>query len=736
MAERVSVETVELRLRQQVSGPAEMATRALSILEAQIIREHNMLGRLDDQMLREKNALGRLEKEMAESNKRMALLKQGAVGGEGEGESVNIKAYRKEQAALVSLGDKISAQKSKIDGMTDRVAAQKDKIVSLNDKLTVMRDKTVDSKAGLSELGNALKANSADFGVAESGVVKFVSGLARVAPEIAGIVATAAVLTAAFAGLIATISKGIDQSGKLRDEFLHLKGDIAGMSIGWAGFFRGATVNATMLQSAIEKVSPDSALPREKVAAYASQLAQARIPANRLVESLHAMAIAGSVSDKQAQKFLAMASTARLLGQDVSNVAKVFEKTFGPISKQLTLSLPAQIMKLGEELNYMFKGADVDALLVGLQSILRIFDRNTDAAKTMREMIQYAVERAINVFLRLELVLLKTLLWFKEHKRALGIVEIAVKGVGVSFAIVGTIAVAALGAIAAGAALALTPLVVLGTAISTLISKWDSLKKALLWEGETFVLGPQRAINEFIDWLHDIDFSDFGKFIVEGIVNGVKSAAGGLADALSGAVFGAVDVTRTRAEIHSPSELSARMVGFPLIQGSVSGVVRGSGLLSDALASVTESAVLDASASVNGLSASLSGGLSGGLSAGLSGDLSGGLSAGLSGGLSGGMSGGLSADLGGSLSAGLSGNASIGGAVDGNLDSSASLGGLFGQSPIFGRPTESASAATPVAESAGQAKTVHIDVHDNTFSTRDEADHFIARLHELFEAQT
>jgi len=86
-----------LRLREQISGPAKVATTAMAQLEAKILAEQT--------------ALSGLEAKMAGAAAKLREL------GEGHGGSVNIKAFRKQQDAVAALQAQIERQKAGVGAL-------------------------------------------------------------------------------------------------------------------------------------------------------------------------------------------------------------------------------------------------------------------------------------------------------------------------------------------------------------------------------------------------------------------------------------------------------------------------------------------------------------------------------------------------------------------------------------------------------------------------------------------
>lgn len=79
-----------------------------------------------------------------------------------------------------------------------------------------------------------------------------------------------------------------------------------------------------------------------------------------------------------------------------------------------------------------------------------------------------------------------------------------------------------------------------------------------------------------------------GSQIIGGLISGITGAIGGAISAVQGAVGGIMDGIKGMLGIHSPSTVMAEQVGVPMAQGIAQGIVRASGRVTNALASVTD----------------------------------------------------------------------------------------------------------------------------------------------------
>ena len=69
--------------------------------------------------------------------------------------------------------------------------------------------------------------------------------------------------------------------------------------------------------------------------------------------------------------------------------------------------------------------------------------------------------------------------------------------------------------------------------------------------------------------------ASLGAALIDGITDGVQSAASGLARAAADAAWSALDAAKSALGIHSPSRVAAEEVGIPLGQGMLAGLAKG-----------------------------------------------------------------------------------------------------------------------------------------------------------------
>jgi hypothetical protein len=576
-----TAETVTLKLQEQVSGAADKSMGALARLEAQILREQAALGRLTDSLGVARGKLAALAEGAADPRAVAAFEKQGAavlklqaslaeakdtlaIMGQAKVEPKDLEKAHADVAALVTELEAARGKMAEMQGaasakvvnldayrkqagavasMADRIEGQKDKISGLGEKLSEGSKAADGAKVPLAAVAKTAKMLGGEFGASEAKGVKLLGLFLKMGPTIGIVVAGVLILTGGLAALGGIISKGISESGKMRDELLQLS--TAGVTL-WNSL-RATTSAGTQLQDMVTRVSSGSALARDKIAEYATQLRNARFTGKQLETALTAMSTAGAAGgDAMATQFLASAQAARYFQGDVDKLADRVEKKFGAVAQKKLLSLDVQLSKLHENISYIFSGADIEPFLRGLQTIFSLFGKNTDGAKSMRDMVTKVTEMAIGGFLRLAIALVKTYIWIKTHETAWKSVKV----------------VAMVALIAIGLAIGAVVLVlgVLAVAAASLM-----FTLAL-----PFILAAA-AIYGFIKLVKSFNLVDMGKALVMGLVNGIKAAGTAVYSALKGVVNDAVTGVTKFLEIGSPSKLMAREIGHPMGTGIAEG---------------------------------------------------------------------------------------------------------------------------------------------------------------------
>lgn len=588
-------ETVTLRLQEEVSGPADKSVGALGRLEAQIVREESALGRLGQGLTlakaklsalaegsadpkavaafeKQKQAVADLNAKLLEAKDTVAIMAQSRVTKEvmqGGIDAVETLTSKLEEAAskMAGLGQAAGAkvvnldayrkQGAAVQSMGDRMAGQKDKIAGLKDKLTEGKDAASSLKPQLDAAGNAMRAMGVAGVDGGSQLGRLVGMFAKMGPTVAIVVVGIIALTAAVAAAGAVLYKAISSASDLREELL----DLRTAGIFWWDAQRANASGAQKLQETIDGVAASSAVARDKIVGYATQLKNSRFQGAQLTTALEGMAIAGAAGgDKLANEFLGLAQNARFFGQDLDKLTERFKTKFGAVAEARLLSLGVQFTKFKENITWIFSGADIEPFLRGLHTILGLFDRNTDGAKGMRAIVTRLTEAAIGGFLRLAIFLVRTYIWLKTHAAAWKTVELIVTGVKTAFVILGVLAAAALGLIAVNVAVVVAAVGLIAAAIGAVVEGM-----AAAWT-----------------YFQSHSLTEIGTEMINGLVAGLKAAGHLVLDTLTGIVTGAVTGVKKYLGIASESKLMKAEVGYEMGAGTAGGLDKSRAEVSEA----------------------------------------------------------------------------------------------------------------------------------------------------------
>ena len=111
----------------------------------------------------------------------------------------------------------------------------------------------------------------------------------------------------------------------------------------------------------------------------------------------------------------------------------------------------------------------------------------------------------------------------------------------------------------------------------------------------TLIMAVPEMFSQFGSALKDVDWAGLGRAIIDGIVNGVKSAAGRLVQAAKDAVKSALSGAKSEAEVGSPSRLFADEVGRWIPAGMAVGIEEGQPVLDKQIRNMITDSVADLS---------------------------------------------------------------------------------------------------------------------------------------------
>lgn len=530
--------TFQVDLVDGTSGPAASAAKALEQLQRQIEGDQKALAAMQKAM---RNLQGGGAK-FAEDVKKLKTAIEAKKA-----------AIAQSQASFIALGGKLGDFKKKSPK-------------SMFDELRTAAGQLPGPLGGLTSSLGKMK----EFFAANALAI----GIAAVA---AGLLALAA---AAAAATVALLKYGIAQASARRNELLRLEG-LTKMR-NWYGIAAG---NAGEMQSAIDRVSGATALGRDKLEQYTSQLYRMGLRGENLGLALEAAAIKGAVlGDEGAKSAMGWAAGLAMTGKSVRALTDDIKARFGGIAAKQLLDLDVQAQKMRESFGVLFRDLKIEGLLKAVQTITSLFSQSTASGRALKAIAEAVFQPMINAVetltplvrrffqgmiigaLEIGIVLLKVRNWFK---RTFGDSEI-LKGINlqtlaVRLGIVAVFGLAAVfGVLAAALSIAAGNVLLIYTAFGLLLSGIVALVK--------------KAWN--------YDWKSLGKSIVDGIVGGLKGGAKWVIDAVKNLGDASWKAFKSKLGIASPSKEFAKLglaipqgvekgvnAGAPSVQGAVSDMV-------------------------------------------------------------------------------------------------------------------------------------------------------------------
>lgn len=117
---------------------------------------------------------------------------------------------------------------------------------------------------------------------------------------------------------------------------------------------------------------------------------------------------------------------------------------------------------------------------------------------------------------------------------------------------------------------------IVSSAVNSIKSTVSNVFNALKGVVSTAMSGVKSAIesgwNKAKGFLEGINLVSIGKNIIEGLINGIKGAAGKVASAIKGVADGAVNAAKKALGIHSPSRVMRDQVGYWVSEGLAKGI--------------------------------------------------------------------------------------------------------------------------------------------------------------------
>lgn len=518
--------TFQVDLVDGTSGPAASAAKALEQLQRQIEGDQKALAAMQKAM---RNLQGGGAK-FAEDVKKLKTAIEAKKA-----------AIAQSQASFIALGGKLGDFKKKSPK-------------SMFDELRTAAGQLPGPLGGLTSSLGKMK----EFFAANALAI----GIAAVA---AGLLALAA---AAAAATVALLKYGIAQASARRNELLRLEG-LTKMR-NWYGIAAG---NAGEMQSAIDRVSGSTALGRDKLEQYTSQLYRMGLRGENLGLALEAAAIKGAVlGDEGAKSAMGWAAGLAMTGKSVRALTDDIRARFGGVAAAQMLDLNVQAQKMRENFSRLFYGLKIEGLLKAVQTVTSLFSQSTASGRALKAIVESVFQPMINAVetltplvrrffqgmiigaLEIGIVLLKVRNWFK---RTFGDSEllngINLQTLAVKLGMVAVFGLAAVfGVLAAALSIATANVLLIYTAFGLLIS----------------------AIATLVKKAWNYDWKSLGKSIVDGIVGGLKGGAKWVIDAVKNLGDASWKAFKSKLGIASPSKEFAKL-GLAIPQGVEEGVNAG-----------------------------------------------------------------------------------------------------------------------------------------------------------------
>ncbi len=514
-------------IKDESSGPADDAARALQRLRDQIDGDLKALRGMEAAMKRLKSATTPNEAAIKELGGRMAALKSKVDEGE---------------AAFVSLGGSYTKLKrsSPKSWFADLAAA---------------------AGQAPGPLGGVTARLASLQGALAGGLL--VAGLLAVAA------AVVAIGVASVGAVGALGAYGVAQADAARSELLRLEALTKLRRIQGAG-----VGNASEMQAAIDRVSDSTALGRDKLEEYTAQLYRMGVRGANLDAALEGMAIRGAVlGDQYARGFAAMAAGAARAGRDVGALTEAVRGRLGGVAARQLLSLDVQARRLRQNFSALFRGLKIDGFLGALKGVADLFSQSTASGRAMKQILEVmfqplldGAEGAGPVVKRffqgmiiaaqeLTIAVLRIRIWFK---RTFGDSEI-----------LANLDAARVGALAGGFAFSVLAVAVIGSVVALgLLAAAIAIPIVLLG-----ALGYAIAsvVDKAITYFQNTSWRDIGFDLVDGLTGGLLSGGARAIEAVRKLAGRLRDTLTSALQIRSPSRVFAGL-GVQIPRGLAMGV--------------------------------------------------------------------------------------------------------------------------------------------------------------------
>jgi phage-related protein len=457
-------------------------------------------------------------------------------------------ALTREGQALDKLKGAASNAKTNLDNVTKANAQAKTQAEELAKRIKGSGDIGQTEKA-FGKLGGVLgNSGKAVFGLADDfqDLAKAQGQSTAVAVyAAAGIEAIAAVAVVASAALIAgvvalgTWAVGLANAGRSSRLLTEgITGSVAG----------GAELDATL-----SKLVDTVPLTREELSGMASDLIKSGKSGKELSDSLEEAA------------------------------TKSATLKYGPNFGRQMIALEQSSARFGRNVAKIFGGLKIEGLLKAVASLVDLFGEGTATSNAMKVVFESLfqplidgivafIPRMVSAFIQFEILVLKALITVKPWASSILMVA---EGFG----------------LVALAVLAVTGVIVALAVVITAVSAAFFLLPFALLAGIVY------GLTKIYDAISSVNLIDAGRNVIMGLAQGITAGASAAVDAVRGVANSVVNAATSAFQIRSPSKLMADRVGKFLPEGIAQGIDDGAGAVTGSLASIANSATEESGAS-------------------------------------------------------------------------------------------------------------------------------------------
>ncbi len=477
----------------------------------------------------------------------------------------------------------------------DRAAA---KLGNLVERQAEAATKATAATAAMNEQAAALDKlkNAASEAAADEAKVSTALDEAKSAAEAAG----KAQAAAAGSGKVSEMAEGFGKlGGPLGDVGRKAFGAADGLkklssSLGAAGPYAAVAIAIVAITTAVFAVTAAMAswAVSNADAARTSTMLAAGVAGSvkggqQLEDTIHAL---GTKTTQTHEELLAMAEGLKKTGLSGNALSAALEDTatkaaklkYGPDFQKQTLSLTSQAARLRDNISGpkgIFSGLKIDSLLEGFSKLVALFDSSSASGNAIKVLFESLfqplidgvvafIPKAVAAFLQFEILVLKAMIAIKPFgSKLLFLAEVF-----------GGIIVAALAIFAAAVIISFIPFIVAIAVTVAIIAALIWLGNAAVDVGKLVMKGAGDAwdyvtakFNAAIAFLQSMSLSEIGTQMINGLVEGIKNAAGAVLQAMTGVVGGAIDGAKKMLGIASPSKVFAE-IGMNTGAGMAGGV--------------------------------------------------------------------------------------------------------------------------------------------------------------------